>query len=497
MLTKTIIKNNILSFKRNKKWQIQIVLKIVLVIFILLLFSNLAFLSYNFDSIVISFGINENPIKVINKYILFYFILLFIIRIFFQKEPYNYLKPYYHLPIKRRKLINFQIIKSLINIYNLLPFLIFLPFCIKVILPKYSNLLSFIWFISLFQITIINNFISIIIKDKFMKFKNILICTFIILFSLILLYFFKFPDIAQVSALIFNGILKNNKYLIFIPIILIISFILIFRHFQSQCYLDSKYRKKTNFLKFINLNKLDKYSRIIKYIILECRLIFRNKRTKKVMFGTFGLLLLGLNFFLQSQINTFKLFNSVMLFLGCFYVSGYIIGYFNKILCWESNYFDLIRTSRININDYIHSKIIFSICFTIIGIILGSIAISFISLKHILYVITIGAYNLGIVYPFFIYTSLKNPTKISLKESYFFNYSAFNSLDWFLELSILIIPLIIIFIFIVFTKEFYGYLFIGATGLLGIIFYKKIITNLNKLYLKQKYQVGNVFRGDN
>jgi hypothetical protein len=227
-------------------------------------------------------------------------------------------------------------------------------------------------------------------------------------------------------------------------------------------------------------------------------MIFRNNRTKGVIFGTFCLFFVGLNLLIQTKIiYQNKIFNNILLLIASFTITGYIGGYFNNVLCWENNFFDFINTSYINLKNYIIAKYIFSIFFTILGLIVGgTIIFSFFKNKYIIYLIALVFYNIGIVYPFMIFTSIINPSKISLDESALFNYSGLNSLDWFLEIFLIIIPLMVIIFFSTLFNAFYGFILIGFIGLISIMLHKKIFKIMYNIYFKNKYKINNIFRGN-
>src|SRR5690606_33180092 len=113
----------------------------------------MAFLALYFISIFLLAGIglypliekympNEEPMRVVNRFVLLWLLAEFAIRFFLQTLPVLDIKPLLPLPVAKRKVVNFVLFKSIFSIFNLLPLLIIIPFGIFSIDRKSTHLNS-------------------------------------------------------------------------------------------------------------------------------------------------------------------------------------------------------------------------------------------------------------------------------------------------------------------------------------------------------------------
>src|SRR5690606_42103786 len=70
----------------------------------------------------------EEPLLVVNSYVLLWLLAELSVRFFLQSLPVLQIKPILILPVKRRKVVNFVLFKSVFSFFNLLPLLIIIPF---------------------------------------------------------------------------------------------------------------------------------------------------------------------------------------------------------------------------------------------------------------------------------------------------------------------------------------------------------------------------------
>jgi hypothetical protein len=126
---------------RSSIWHRQFLVNAFLVLTFLYLAGNLLFIGVVLDDILMKISVegityqnypNAWVLMRLNRYLLYYFFFDFMIRYFMQKLPALAIQPYMHLPIKRSKLVNFMLIKSLGSGFNILHLLLLGPFTIEV-----------------------------------------------------------------------------------------------------------------------------------------------------------------------------------------------------------------------------------------------------------------------------------------------------------------------------------------------------------------------------
>src|SRR5699024_756843 len=92
---------------------------------------------------------HQDPVVIINNFLIFWFLLDLLVRFFMQKLPVLNIKPLMVLPIKRKTMIHYLLGKTLISFFNILPVFFFLPLSVVLLTQGYSPLLVLPWFLSL------------------------------------------------------------------------------------------------------------------------------------------------------------------------------------------------------------------------------------------------------------------------------------------------------------------------------------------------------------
>ena len=121
------------SFWRSSSAGKGFAIRILAGFIVLYLLSIAVVLGLHLKSIIEKIDPGKEVVSVFSGFILYYFAFDFIIRFMLQDLPALTIKPYLIQQIRRRDLIRFLNIRSLLNVFNLLPLVIFFPFIITVI----------------------------------------------------------------------------------------------------------------------------------------------------------------------------------------------------------------------------------------------------------------------------------------------------------------------------------------------------------------------------
>ncbi|MCJ7813482.1 DUF5687 family protein, partial [bacterium] len=112
--------------------------------------------------------------------------------------------------------------------------------------------------------------------------------------------------------------------------------------------------------------------------------------------------------------------------------------------------------------------------------------------EYIYHIFCFYLYNLGLVFPSMIYSTLINPSRIPIKESTFFNFQGMNnSVFTFPPL----IAILFVFLFQFITTLKLGFTIIGILGFGGILSYKVWLNLILKKFNKNKYKIAQNLRG--
>jgi hypothetical protein len=143
-----------------------------------------------------------DPIFSINSFLGIYFAVDLLIRYFFQAIPVTEVKQLLLLPITKRVIIRGVIVRSLGSIFNALPLVVLLPFCIVHSVENGMTYSIWIWFLSIICLSLSNNYLTFLI-NKSNKIADVFLGFFAI--GYILDYFFNF-SISHYFGLVFVGL---------------------------------------------------------------------------------------------------------------------------------------------------------------------------------------------------------------------------------------------------------------------------------------------------
>ena len=154
------------SFFRSSSFGKNIAMKILMgffAVYLLSIFLSLGVFGYK---LLKEYFPNEDPFVLVNNYMIFLVIADLITRYLMQKIPVMNIKPMLNMPIKKRKLINFILTKSIFSFFNVGTLLMYGPFITVLISKGYDTIGLLSWLFFVFMLTICLNFINFLINKK-------------------------------------------------------------------------------------------------------------------------------------------------------------------------------------------------------------------------------------------------------------------------------------------------------------------------------------------
>ena len=175
---------------------------------------------------------DQSPLSIVNSYLLYYFVLGFVFRYFFQSLPSTEIQQLLITPITKKKIILNTILKSTFSIYNSSPIFWFLPFAIvfifsggpgdEVEFSRRSIFGTFSWWVCLQMITwILNNLVFLVNKNS--SILKIIIVTVVSLYSL---QRFDYFDIFSFFGSFLDKVYSDPIWIFIVISILILSYYL-------------------------------------------------------------------------------------------------------------------------------------------------------------------------------------------------------------------------------------------------------------------------------
>ena len=304
------------QFKRSSYFEKGLVIKILLVLAVLY-FSAIAIML----GIGLFFGLEKlfpetSPIIIVNNYIIYWFLFNLAIRYFLQQLPVMNIKPLMIVPVKRNTVINYLLGKTTLSFFNFMAFFIFLPFTVVLLIKEYPPLQVVFWYLSVVFLTYTINFTNFLINKSNTYF-------YVIVSFLAIGIGLEYFDIYKISVPIgiaFNA-LYNNWYLVIIPFgLMVLTYYLTFKNIRKGFYLDNTVSKKVKEVHATDLSWMNRFGDVAVFLKNDVKLIWRNVRSRQVLFMSFFFLFYGLFFYTNK---TYKDMPAFLAFASMFITGGF------------------------------------------------------------------------------------------------------------------------------------------------------------------------------
>jgi len=459
---------------------------------ILYLLVNVFVLGFFLDTILEKAFPKDDLVVSFCGIILLYFLSDLFTRLQLQELPTLRVQPYLQLPVKRNSLVRYLTFTSLISVFNLWPFILFVPFVLKVIAADSGNLTATAFIVSLAGLTIFNNYLSLYIKRK----SNLNGWIFLIAAGVIILiglsdFYFHLFSIRKVSYLFF-GYLVTQPALALLPVLL----------GAIMYYLNFLYLKNNLYLEELGSRKTGKYKSSTEYPLLsrfgsagdlaanEIKLVLRNKRSKSALVMGLFLMFYGLLFYGRpGPIGS----DGVKVFVGMFMTGIFIINYGQFMFSWQASHFDGLLVSKINFVDFLKGKYLL---FTIVSTVFFLLTTPYIYFgwKTILIHFVMYLWNVGVNTTMVLFFANRNYKRIDLSKGAAFNWEGVSGNQWILSLPLIITPYIIYAPFALLGHADIGLTLLALTGLAFIVTRSFWIKKLEADFYTKRYTIAEGFR---
>ena len=430
-----------------------------------------------------------NPAGILGKYFLYTLIYLFLGRLIFQNFGFKSLKKYILQPIKKSKIYHYILSKTLFHWINTITLLgIFAYLIASSIAPEYNvNVLNHgLVMIGLLYFT---NFAAFLV-DKYLSINKIITGGIILLIVIL-----NFLDVRGIIPLgsgleaIFLA-LTSNIGLAVLPILAtVLTYLGCHNVLKKVAYLEDNATDATITEVNIRPGLFSRFGRAGEMMEMELKLIFRNKRSKNMMYVIVMIFFYPLLGFVDNTYNSMGWY----MFIAIFTTGGFALTYGQLLLSWNSGHFDLLLTKMTSIKEIFQAKYYLQ-CAIIISQTMILIFYGFFKSEYFLLMPAMMFYNLGFVLFLYMLLASYNSKKIDSNKGAAMNYEGFS-----MSLFLIIIPIMIVPIALYHGFKFMGYpdmgiYMTGLIGLVGFIFHDKLIDISVSLFKNNRYKIGTAFR---
>lgn len=293
---------------------------------------------------------------VMNSGLIFILALDFLLRLPFLKTPTQEVKPYLLLPIKRSRLIDFLLLRSGLNSFNLLWLFLFVPFAIITVTKFYGIGGVLTYCIGIWLLIVFNNYWYLLCRTL-MDERIWWVLLPIVIYGGIAAALF-IPDNSPLFSFFIDlgeGFITGN-ILTFICVLVAITLMWFINRsiMQKLVYNElNKTEDTTVQVKTVSEYKfLDRYGEIGEYIRLELKLLLRNKVCRKSLYSVTAIVLI-----FSLTISFSDIYDGGM--RDFFVLYNYIIFgilFLSPLMSYEGNYIDGLMSRKESIYSLLRAK---------------------------------------------------------------------------------------------------------------------------------------------
>lgn len=481
------------QFFRSSYWQKSIALNLLL-----------GFLALYFILIFLGLGIGlypilkkqfpeSDPLIILNGFLFYWFLGDLMMRFFLQKLPVMNIKPFLILPIKRSKILNYVLGKSVISFFNFLPLFAIIPFGTILIFEDYNVTTAVTWMVLMYVFTLIINFLNFIIEAKSADTELSFLPIIVIASGLFALDYFEIVSLSSFLANEINAIIEN-PILLSIPILILVGLYYVnYSILRKKLYIDASLKVKAEVATTTDLAWTRRFGDIAPFLQLDLKLLWRNKRPRSSIFMLVIGLLYGLVFYPNP---TYQEMVPMFIFVGIFVTGIFMINFGQFIPAWDSGYYKLLMSQNIKYKEYLNSKYTLMIMSAVIMFIL-SIPYVYFGWKILVIHFAAMVYNIGVNSYVLLYGGSFNRKKIDLTQRAAFNYQGTGAVQWLIGFPLLLFPVLIFYVPYKFIGFEAGIATLIILGVIGVVFHQKIMKIITKKYLNSKYKMISAFDQNN
>lgn len=451
---------------------------------------NFLFLGFLIPEILNKEFPTADPVSKFNSFVLGYFGIELIFRQLMQKLPTVSFKPLLLLNIRRRQIGNYVILRSLFSFFNLLPFFLLVPVTFSMVGASHSVLSTISWLVALLILVFSNHFLSMYLKWRFNEAEYGFFILLAVLAALFAIDYFALVDLTGAVGQLLDLVLVYPALSLLFVIFPVLLYQLNARFLAGRMFvgmLDGK-QKTGKINDFSWLNSLGETGR---FIALELKLIWRNKRPRSVVIMTVLMFAYGLLVYQGKEGQEPPEF--IFILGGIILVGMFSISYGQFFPAWHSNYFSMLMCQRLKMKQFLRS---FYMLVTVVSVTCYFITLPY-ALMHTKIVYThlsMLFYNLGVNIPLIFYFGLYSKKRLDLNQSSVMNYQGMGASQWIAGLPLLALPMILFFLFKLAFGATGAWAALGALGLIGIVLHPVIIDYFSKRYLQKKYELINNYK---
>lgn len=476
--------------RRSPIWQKNLAVNIIMGFFFFIVLLEFVVLSIFISDKWHEIAGTEKPFTIFHQVLAWYFSAMLVFRFFMQKLPALEVRPYQHLPVKKQTLIHYILFRGSLGIFNLLTFIILIPFSIFQVSYSYSLPTTLLWLLAMFSMDLLVNYTVFYFKKQMaVNLKPVLFFLGALVVVGVAEYMGWF-SFSEIIASGFDFLLDFPLLALIIPVLAFLVYKLNYNFLLRGLYLENYQSAKAGNELRGNLQYLNKAGVLGQIISMDIKLQLRNKRTKSMLMMAPLFLAYGLFFYPQEEYSTNGGF---VVFVGMFTTSVLAINYLQYAFAYEGAFFDYLRTSGLKTADIVKAKSILGSGLIIVSYILTTPYIYF-GTDILLIHTACALFSVGFIVPAILFFATYNKKTMVLSRGSAFNYQGVGAAHFFAMIPVFVLPVMIYLPFKWLGNPHGGMIALGSIGVIGLLLKKWIHQMIADNLEERKYIMSEGFR---
>ncbi|MEG1006975.1 MAG: DUF5687 family protein [Bacteroides sp.] len=432
------------------------------------------------------------PYHLLNSGLIFVLAIDFIMRFPFQKTPTQEVKPYLLLPVKRNKIIDFLLIRSGLDTFNLFWLFLFVPFAI-ITLPKYFGIMGVVSYsIGIWLLMVFNNYWFLLCRTLISERIWWIILPVVVYGGIAAAIFIpKESLLGDFFVNLGEGYIEGNLLFFGGTLLAILVMWVINRKIMSALAYSELNKTEDTKVKHLSEYKfLDKYGEVGEYMRLELKLLLRNKTCKH---GLRMVLLVTVGFSLVLSFS--DIYDGVFMtnFIAIYNFAIFGLLFLSTVMSYEGNYIDGLMSRKESILSLLRAKyylysigILIPLVLMIPAIVMGKIAI--------LMAVSWAIFSIGFIYFALFQLVVYNTKTVPLNAKIGVRQNSGTGLQNLVSFATLGLPILLYFVLKSIFNETVSLYILLVIGI-GFIATSRIwITNVYNRFMKRRYKNMEGFR---
>jgi hypothetical protein len=414
----------------------------------------------------------------------------FLMRMPFQKAPSQEVKPYLLLPVKRQRLIDFLLLRSGLDGFNLFWMFFFVPFATLAIFKFFGIGGMLAYLIGIWLLLLANNYWFLLCRTLFGE--SLWWVVMPILFyagigGLMFLpghyLFYFFMDLG-------DGYIHANPLWFLGTILLIAGLWLVNRRVIGRLIYAELAKTDDIRIKHIsNYRFFERYGEVGEYMRLELKMLLRNRRCKTLLRSSI-LMIVAFTFALSFTKAYDKKFMNTFVCVYNFVVYGMM--FLSQLMSFEGNYIDGLMVRKESVMSLLKAKYYFYSIGEIIPFVLMIPAVLTGKLP------LLGAfawcfYTIGFIYFCFFQLAVYNKQTLTLNEKVTARQTN-TGLQMLINFSSFLLPIILFHVLTLFLDDTATYIILLLIGLGFVLTSHLWLANVYKRFMQRRYTNMEGFR---